>query len=210
MNVKTRWFSRTNKSFASLVGVLLLSSIFLPATPATAATLAPALIPTFSTPVSTANGFRVNVTNYNPAFTFTPTTTAGSVTVGAKHEHTLQLRVGGLAAGTSATLTVTTARANYAAGSASVTGTALLAALIPTFSVPVSTSTGFTVNVTNYNPAFSYTARSSKGYVVKGVVSGSILPLSVLFTSRSLVTVTVITRRAGYATGRASVTGRAL
>ncbi len=166
-----------------------------------------ALVPTFSTPVPTATGFTVNITNFNPAYTFTPITSAGSVVVGKKHEHSLALSVAGLAPGGTATLTVTTARNNYGAGSASITGTALLAALVPTFSTPVSIASGFTVNVTNYDPAFTYTAKSSQGHVTKGVVNGAILPLSVVLTSHSQVTITVITTRTGYAVGRATVTG---
>ena len=166
-----------------------------------------ALVPTFSTPVSTATGFTVNVTNYNPAYTFTPTSSAGTVTVGKKHEHSLSLAVTGLASGATAILTVTTARNGYVGGSSVITGSSLLAALVPTFSTPVSTDTGFTVNVTNYNPAFNFTAKTSQGHVVVGVATGGTLPLTVQVTSRSRITLSVTTIRTGYATGNASVTG---
>lgn len=170
-----------------------------------------ALVPTFSTPVSTATGFTVNITNYNPAFTFTPTTSAGAVTVGKKHEHTLALTVAGLTPGSSATLTVATARTNYGAGSATVTGSALLAALVPTFSTPVSTATGFTVNITNYDPAFIFTTKTSRGHVVTGVASGTNLPLTITgVTSKSNFSITVRAKRTGYAIGVATVAGKIL
>lgn len=212
MTLKSRSSSHVSKRIASLLGVLVLSTVLVPITLATPSfSASPALTPTFSTPVSTANGFTVNVTNFDPAFTFAPTASAGSVVVGEKHDHTLGLIVSALAPGASATVTVTTARTDYAAGSATVTGSALLAALIPTFSTPISTATGFTVNVTNYNPAYKFTSRTSAGHAVAGVASGTTLPLTITqMNAKSSATVTVTTTRTGYAAGRATVTGKAL
>ncbi len=169
-----------------------------------------ALVPTISAPVSTATGFTVNVTNYNPAFTYTPTASAGTVVIGAKHDHTLGLIVSALAPGVNATITVAPSRSGYAAGSATATGSALLAALTPTFSVPVSTATGFTVNVTNYNAAYAFTQKTSAGHVTVGVASELHLPLTVQLDSRSTATITVTTTRAGYVVGRATVSGNKL
>ncbi len=210
MNLLSRTSSRMLKSIASVLGALLLSSLLLPAAPAAAATLAPALIPTFSAPNPTATGFTVKVTNYNSDYTFTPSTSAGNVVVSDRHDQTLRLTVSALAFGTSATVTVTTARAGYGAGTATVTGRALLAPLTPTFSTPVSTTTGFTFNVTNYDPAYRFAPRTSAGHVNVGVASGPTLPLTVQLDSRSSATITVITTRDGYVSGRATVTGSKL
>lgn len=84
----------------------------------------PAPTPTFDTPVRTAGGFTVNVTNYDAAYTWTPTRTAGTVTAGTPSGSTLPLTVTGLSAGSSSTVTVTTSRAGYSNASASVSGEA--------------------------------------------------------------------------------------
>jgi hypothetical protein len=199
------------RRIASLLGVLVLSSVLLPTAPATAASLAPALTPTFSTPVSTATGFTVKVTNYRSDYTFTPTTSAGSVAAGDRHDHTIRLTVSALAFGASATITVTTTRTGYGTGTATVTGSALLAALTPTFSVPISTATGFTVNVTNYDPAYRFKTKTSAGHVTSGVASGATLPLTISeLNLKSSATITVTTTRIGYVTGRASMTSSKL
>lgn len=210
MNLKSRPSSWIFTRIASLLTALVLSSALIPTAPATAATPAPGLIPTFSAPVSTATGFTVNVTNYNVAYTFTPSTSAGSVVVGAVHDHSLRLTISALAFGTSSTVTVTTARADYGAGTASVTGSALLAPLIPTFSIPVSTATGFTVNITNYDSAYKFASKTSAAHLKTGFASGTTLPLTVQLDSRSSATITVTTTRSGHVTGRATVTGTKL
>ncbi len=84
----------------------------------------PALTPTFDTPVRTADGFTVNVTNHDAAYTWTPTSTAGTVSAGTAAGSTLPLTVTGLSAGGSSTVTVTTSRSGYLNGSASVSGQA--------------------------------------------------------------------------------------
>ena len=210
MNLKSHPSSWIFKRIASLLGALVLSSVLLPTAPATAATLAPALIPTFSTPVSTATGFTVKVNNYNAAYTFTPSTSAGSVAVGEVHDHTLRLTVSALAFGTSATVTVTTVRTGYVVGTATTTGSALLAPLTPFFSTPIPTANGFTVNVTNYDSAYKFVPRTSAGHLNTGIAVGTTLPLTVQLESRSSATITITTSRNGYVVGRASVTGSRL
>ena len=88
--------------------------------------LAPAAarVPTFDTPVSTSDGFTVNVTNWDNSWTWTPTVTPGTVTAGTASGTTLPLTVTGLAAGQAATVTVTTIRAGYATGTGTVSGQA--------------------------------------------------------------------------------------
>jgi len=86
-----------------------------------------ALTPVFDTPVSTADGFTVNVTNYDSAYTWAESVDAGSVSAGTASGSTLPLTVTGLSAGASATITVTTTRTGYNSGSATVTGQATAA-----------------------------------------------------------------------------------
>ena len=84
----------------------------------------PALTPTFDTPVRTAGGFTVNVTNYDANYTWTPSVSSGSVSAGTPSGLMLPLTVTGLSAGASSTVTVTTSRSGYLNGSASVSGQA--------------------------------------------------------------------------------------
>ena len=80
--------------------------------------------PTFGTATATADGFTVDVTNYDALWTWTPTVTSGAVASGTASGSVLPLTVTGLAAGGSATVTVTATRATYATGFASVSGSA--------------------------------------------------------------------------------------
>jgi subtilisin family serine protease len=170
-----------------------------------------ALTPSFSTPVSTSTGFTVNITNYDAAYTFTPTASSGTVTAGVASGSILPLTVTGLAPGTSATVTVTTTRTGYVSGSNQISASATTgAALTPSFSTPVSTSTGFTVNITNYDAAYTFTPTASSGTVTAGVASGSILPLTVTGLDSGVAIVGVRTTRTGFFSSSSEVLGRAL
>jgi hypothetical protein len=168
--------------------------------------------PTFSAPVRTADGFTVNITNYNPAYSFTPSVSPGWVFTGAVSGSTLPLTITGVAPNASATVSVAVTRTGYTTGNGSVTGQALMgAAFTPTFSAPVRTPDGFTVNVTNYNPAYSFAPSVSAGKVTAGTVSGSTLPLTITGLSpNASATVTVSVSRDGYSTGSATVVGQAM
>jgi hypothetical protein len=81
---------------------------------------AAALVPTFGAPTATADGFTVQITNYDAAYTWAGTATAsGSVAINGAGLVT----VTGVASSTPSTLTVTTTRTGYATGSATVTQT---------------------------------------------------------------------------------------
>jgi titin len=180
------------------------------------------LKPTLDTPVSTADGFTVNVTNYDPAFQFFANLDAhfgsGDATIGAASGGTLPITVSGLFHDTTVILLVDTARAGFYQGSSAVVGRSLLnlpAVLTPTFSIPVSTADGFTVNVTNYNSAYTFTASIPwllTGSVSTGTPSGSLLPMTVTGLAAGVSsTVSVTTSRVGIlGFGTATVTGSAL
>ena len=82
-----------------------------------------ALTATFDTPVATTSGYTVNITNYDPNFTFTPSTSSGTVTPGTATGSTQLLTVTGVTAGSSATVTVATSGSGYN-GTATVSATA--------------------------------------------------------------------------------------
>lgn len=117
------------------------------------------LNPTFSSPVGTSDGFTVNITNYDPAYTFSPTVSAGSVSVGSASGSTLPVTVSGLSASASATLTVATSRAGYQNGTASVAGTANAATTTTsTTSTTTSTTSTSSSSTTTTVPASTTTA----------------------------------------------------
>lgn len=163
-------------------------------------------VPAFDTPVKTADGFTVNVTNWDASWSWTPTTSTGSVSAGPASGSTLPLAVTGLSAGASSTVTVATNRSGFAEGSGTVQGAALSAALNPIFSTPVQTIDGFTVNVTNWDASWSWNATVGAGSVTMGVGSGSSLPITVSGLPEATTSVLSVTsHRAGYLAGAATV-----
>jgi hypothetical protein len=94
--------------------------------------------PTFGPPTATADGFTVQISNYNGAFTYGGTATAGGTVA---ISNTGLVTVSGVAPNTSSTATITTTRAGYANGSAQVTATSVNPADRPTIS-PAATLKG--------------------------------------------------------------------
>ena len=80
---------------------------------------APAI--TFGTPTSTADGFTLQVTNYDNAFVWSVTTSIGFVSISDSG----LITVTGLTSGQSATVTVSTTRTGYDNGSAQIGGSAI-------------------------------------------------------------------------------------
>lgn len=81
-----------------------------------------ALIPAFTAPSSTEDGFTVQITNYDPAFSWSGAVSRGEF---AWLDESGLAQVTGLAAGEASVLSVTTTRLLYPEGSAHVTGHAL-------------------------------------------------------------------------------------
>ena len=84
-------------------------------------------------PTSTADGFAVQVSNYDAAYTWAVSTDEGSATI----SNTGLVTVTGLTPGQSATVTVTTTRTGYANGTVAATGSASVAALGSPTATPV-------------------------------------------------------------------------
>ena len=163
------------------------------------------LAPTFGSPTSTADGFTVQVTNYDAAYTWAGTATAsGSVAVSG----TGLVTVSGVAMGTNSTATITTTRTGYVSGSANVTAMSVVIVLTPTFGTPTPTYNGFTVQITNYNAAYTWagTATASGSVAING--TGLVTVYGVAPNTSSTATIT--TTRTGVAGGTANVTATSL
>lgn len=167
-----------------------------------------ALIPLFDEPVQTLSGFRVNVTNYDPSFVFTVASSSGTVETRTAIGSTFPIKVSGLPVNAVSTLTVNTAKVNFAVGTAQISGQALQGdALLPVFGPRTVSNTGFTFDVTNYDTNFNFVVTSSRGTIEQGSVNGSTRPITVSgLTPGESATVTVQTSRTGYAAGARSVT----
>lgn len=168
--------------------------------------------PTFDIPVPTADGFTVNVANYDPSWTWTPAiaSPAGAVVVAGTPTGTvLPLQVTGLAPEQAGTVTVTTTRPGYTSTAVEVTGSALTgAALAPVFSSPVSTADGFTVNVTDFDPAWTWSAKvlgPAGPAITAGSPVGATWPLTVTgLAGGQAATLEVTASRSGHTAGAAS------
>jgi uncharacterized repeat protein (TIGR02543 family) len=132
--------------------------------------IAGALTPTFDTPVRTADGFTVNVTNYSNSYTWTSggaTGTGATVTFGTASGSNLPITVSGLAANTSSTLTINNSRSGYGNGTATVSGTSL-----PTLTVTYDSQGGSAVTSGSTTEGASIsaapTAPTKAGYTFTG------------------------------------------
>jgi len=79
--------------------------------------LGAALTPSVSSVTSSLSGFAFDVTNYDSAYTFSLSSTSGTATAGTPSGKTLPITVTGLSAGQSTTVSISTTRSGYAAGS---------------------------------------------------------------------------------------------
>jgi hypothetical protein len=89
------------------------------------ATATGGIVPTFSKPAATQDGFVVSVNNYTDEFMWRATTNVGSLEKGTPQGQTWVLTVTGLKPGQSATITVTTMLPGLEDTSAIVSGTAI-------------------------------------------------------------------------------------
>ena len=172
-------------------------------TPAVTFRVIDRLVPEFRAPTPAADGFTTLIENIHPDWTWTATTDAGSVMIDPAVG---TVQVSGLTPGQTATVTVTSSHADYADGTATVTGVALAAGLIPQFDTPIAGEGGLTVDITNFDPAWTWSVSSSSG--TASIDGAGRVIVSGLALSQS-VTITVDTRRSGYLDGSASLSGSA-
>ena len=171
-----------------------------------------ALTPTFSAPVPNATGYTVNFTNYDSSFNLVIKTNLGQVSSGVANGNVLPITVTGLATGQSATVTITTSRTGYYNGSGSVTGsTTPGTGLTPTLSSATGSTNGFSFSITNYDSAYTYSVSTSAGTAVKGLASGSTLPITIsnLVAGQS-ANVTITVSRTGFTTTTGTISGSAV
>lgn len=167
--------------------------------------LSPALNPTFGTYTRTANGFTVAITNYSASYTWAGTATnGGSVSI----SDTGLATISGLNPGASSVATITTTRSGYNNGSSATTSTAALnAALTPAFSTYTQTSSGFTVQISNYSNSYTWAGTATNGGSVSISNSGLVTITGLSAGASSVATIT--TTRTGYVSGTADTASTA-
>jgi uncharacterized repeat protein (TIGR02543 family) len=161
-----------------------------------------ALVPTFDTSTATADGFTFNVTNYNANYSWSGAITAGSgtVTLGTPSGVILPVTVSGMGSGATSSIRISSTRITYDTGTATTAGTALNAALTPTFGTASVTTNGYTVPITNYDSNYTWSVNSSSG--TAQIISGSVKVTGAAFATA--VTATVTASRNSYVTGSAN------
>ena len=123
--------------------------------------------PTFGTPTSTADGFTVQIINYDANFAYAGIATTGIVSISGA-----VVTVTGVAANTSSTATITTTQTNYANGSSTVTATSN-AAPTPTPPAPSPSPTTTTTTTPTTTPAPAPTGPMITGTPPPPASSGS-------------------------------------
>ena len=138
--------------------------------------LSDSVVPTATTPVATASGFTFTISNYSTLYSYSLTTTSGSVS-----RTTDGVAVTDLSAGESASVTVRVTRPTYKSATKTVTGTA----------IPAATTT-------TAAPALSIVIQAPTTTVAQGQVSvATIAPGA---TSPTVSTTTTVVRPATVAT----------
>jgi len=170
-----------------------------------------ALTPTLGVYTPTANGFTVTITNYDPAFTWSGSTTRGGSVSFSGTLNSGVATITGVAADTTSVATINATRSGYQNGTvASASTKSLAVALTPTVSSVISFFGGFTFNVTNYNSAYTFSLSATSGSATAGTPSGNSLRITVSgLSSGQSATISISTSRSGYADGSGSRTGTA-
>jgi uncharacterized repeat protein (TIGR02543 family) len=161
-----------------------------------------ALNPTFDTSTSTSNGFTLQIRNYNSAFTWSGTNSLGKAT---SISNTGLVTVAGVNPGTASTVTIQTTRTGYDTGTATSSSISSLtgSALTPTFGVETRTSTGFQLQISNFDSAYTWAGSNSLGGSVSINNSTGLITVSGIAPGTAS-TVTITTTRLGYETGTAT------
>ena len=177
---------------------------------ATAKPLGLAFTPVFGLPTSTATGFTVNITNWNPAFVWgnaQVTSGTATVSVGTGANGILPVTVSGMSPGASASISITASQTNYSDGTAYAAGNALKAALIPDVTGVVATTSGLTATIANFDSAFTWVASATSGNAAVSA-NGAIAVTGV--NPQTAFTLSVTTSRLEYASGLETITATTL
>lgn len=166
----------------------------------------PALNPTFGRPIPVIGGFSVQVSNYDGAFAWSVSSSAGSVYIGGSG----LIEVNGLTSGQTSVVTVTTSRTGYLPGRGVVLGMAQqeLLNVFPILSTMNPERHGFQVQIVNYSTRYIWSAAANFGVASAPSLSGVI---TITGAPRGqAVTVTVKVDLQGYLGRQSTIIGNTL
>jgi titin len=153
------------------------------------------LIPNLSTATPTADGFSVSITNYSSLYSWTAVVDTGTATITPINSSSATLVVAGQSAGGSTFTKVQTSRSGYADGVSYIRSTTNNPGLVPLLGASIQTLNGFKVQITNYDPAYSWSAVSTAGILA---ISATGLITVTGMSSGSTATLSVTSSREGY------------
>ena len=163
------------------------------------------LTPTIGAIASTPAGFAFQIDNFTNLFRWDLRVSGDTSTAQLALSPTGLVSVSGLTVGSSATVSLTTSRAGYLSGTANVTATALRPSIKPTFGSIIQTTTGFKVQIRNYDSSYSFSASASNGAFAAVSSSGLVTVTGLVAGATSIATVT--SSRTNYAAVSAQIAG---
>jgi hypothetical protein len=163
------------------------------------------LTPQFGAITSQSTGFTFQISNYAPTFTWAVSTNVGSAVI----SNTGLVTITGLATGGGATVVVSTSRTGYFTVFSQITGSSEIgAALTPRFALSTSTTDGFTVQILNYDSAYTWSGTSTSGYGIS--ISGTGLVTVTGVPTGVMASINILTQRSGFASAVANVAATAI
>jgi hypothetical protein len=168
-------------------------------------TLDYAKIPEGSVVEQTPDGFVIQIVNYESRYDWSASTSAGSVSINSSGE----VRVTGLGPAESATVTIETTKTHTVSGSADFSGQAANGRFAPLLATPIMGDSGFTVQVSNYGQAYSWTVYT-ESLTGSASISDSGLVTVIGLESGQEATLHVIAQRSSYDDGEVVLTSNAL
>jgi titin len=159
--------------------------------------------PTVGLPTGTGTGFTVQITNYDASYTWTGTANFGTLTVSS----TGLVTVSGVAALTTSIATIKASKAGFVPSTVLATATSLKVSLTPSYGIATSTADGFTVQITNYDASYTWTATSTTNAVT---ISATGLVIVTGAAAAAASTATISSVKTGHGIGLSAVTKAAL
>jgi hypothetical protein len=161
--------------------------------------------PTLANPTRLEHGFTVQITNYDPSFAWSVYTESaiGHATLSDSG----LITVSDLEDGQEAIIHVAASRVRFFDSDVSTTSSSLLHALVPDSALPTQTTSGFTVQITNFDSSFTWQLSATAGSA--SISSSGLITVSGLAAGTS-ATVTVTSSRTGSINGVSTIAGRAL
>ncbi|MEI7550081.1 MAG: fibronectin type III domain-containing protein [Actinomycetes bacterium] len=163
------------------------------------------LTPTIGAIASTPAGFAFQIDNFTNLFRWDLRVSGGNSAAQLALSPTGLVSVSGLTVGSSASVSLATSRAGYLSGTATVTATALRPSIKPTFGSIIQTTTGFKVQIKNYDSSYTFSASASNGAFATVSSSGLVTVTGLVSGATSIATVT--SSRTNYAAVSAQIAG---